>query len=98
MLYDIGAYPGLRLQGERRILGEIYEVDDQVLKALDAYEGYYPDKSKRSEYERHTVNVTGADGGTVACEVYEILQPLTIGCPEIVDGDWILYVAEKRAA
>jgi gamma-glutamylcyclotransferase (GGCT)/AIG2-like uncharacterized protein YtfP len=38
-LYDLGAYPGL-LPGEPNFLvtGEVYEVDDEVLKKLDDFE------------------------------------------------------------
>ena len=97
-LYDLGAYPGLRLHGECRITGEIYQIDELVLNALDAYEGFYPDESERSDYQRHTVNVTTADDRTVACEIYEIREPLTLGCPEIPGGDWIAYAKKKTAA
>lgn len=97
-LYALGAYPGLRLRGDCQILGEIYEIDEKVLKALDAYEGYCPDRSQISQYQRHTVDVTADSGGTIACDIYETSEPLTTGCPEIPDGDWIAYAKEKTAA
>lgn len=40
-LYDLGDYPGLvtNPQGQSGILGELWEVDDKALRALDVFEG-----------------------------------------------------------
>ena len=37
---DLGAFPGVFLNGKFHIEGEVWEVDDQVMEQLDAIEGY----------------------------------------------------------
>ena len=51
-MIDLGAFPGVLINGEMNVTGEIYDVDDETLQHLDAIEGY-PDF-----YQRATVNTT----------------------------------------
>jgi len=37
---DLGAFPGVFLNGEYHIEGEVWEVDDDTMDDLDAIEGY----------------------------------------------------------
>ena len=37
---DLGAFPGVFLGGEYHIQGEVWEVDEETMKDLDAIEGY----------------------------------------------------------
>jgi gamma-glutamylcyclotransferase (GGCT)/AIG2-like uncharacterized protein YtfP len=37
---DLGAFPGVFLNGEYHIEGEVWEVDDDTMEDLDAIEGY----------------------------------------------------------
>jgi gamma-glutamylcyclotransferase (GGCT)/AIG2-like uncharacterized protein YtfP len=37
---DLGAFPGVFLNGEFHIEGEVWEVDDDTMEDLDAIEGY----------------------------------------------------------
>ena len=37
---DLGAFPGVFLNGKFHIQGEVWEVSDKVLEQLDAIEGY----------------------------------------------------------
>ena len=37
---DLGAFPGVFLNGKFHIEGEVWEVDDEVMEQLDAIEGY----------------------------------------------------------
>jgi gamma-glutamylcyclotransferase (GGCT)/AIG2-like uncharacterized protein YtfP len=37
---DLGAFPGVFLNGEYHIEGEVWEVDDETMEDLDAIEGY----------------------------------------------------------
>ena len=37
---DLGAFPGVFLNGKFHIEGEVWEVNDQVMEQLDAIEGY----------------------------------------------------------
>ena len=37
---DLGAFPGVFLNGKFHIQGEVWEVSDEVMEQLDAIEGY----------------------------------------------------------
>ena len=37
---DLGAFPGVFLNGKFHIEGEVWEVDDETMEQLDAIEGY----------------------------------------------------------
>jgi len=55
-LVQIDYYPALLPDGKSRVLGELYEVDDQTLERLDALE------EVPSYYERRTIEL--ADGSS----------------------------------
>lgn len=95
-LYDLGAYPGLSLVGSTSVAGEIFEIDDTVLHALDAYEGCYPDHPEASEYHRVSVLAKLPDETTLTCQVYEIANSKMSGCPEVPGGDWILHLQTRQ--
>lgn len=46
-MLDLGAFPGVTLNGNFKIKGEVWEVDDEGLEMLDAIEGY-PDFYQRT--------------------------------------------------
>jgi gamma-glutamylcyclotransferase (GGCT)/AIG2-like uncharacterized protein YtfP len=83
-LYDLGQYPSLVLDGSgSRVLGEVYEIDDETLKQLDAIEasaGYYRTQEK----------VT-AGGRRLACWIYLPDPNVSVGGKLIGSGDWIAY-------
>jgi len=39
-MVDLGAFPGVFMNGTKYILGEVWEVNDEVMEQLDAIEGY----------------------------------------------------------
>lgn len=84
-LYDLGAYPGAVLGGERVLRGEVYRITPEVEGALDQLEGVTDDDS--GEYiKRERVLVVG--GRSVGCLVYEI-QPVLVGARRVIaSGDW----------
>jgi len=89
-LYDLGAYPGLRLDdSDSSVVGEVYEVDDEALNELDAFEA-------SSNYLRKQTEVSiGADKTNCWTyepdpETYSFLHPIT-------SGDWIEYARKKPA-
>lgn len=41
-LYNLGGYPGLKLNGNTSVTMEVYAVDDFVAKRVDGLEGYTP--------------------------------------------------------
>jgi gamma-glutamylcyclotransferase (GGCT)/AIG2-like uncharacterized protein YtfP len=47
-MYDMGAYPAIRLDGKTSIVGEVYEIND--LELVDSLEGY-PVLYDRTEIE-----------------------------------------------
>lgn len=47
-LLDLGPFPGLVADGKHVVHGEIYEVDDDVLAALDRLEGHPSFYTRRS--------------------------------------------------
>lgn len=89
-LYDLGAYPGLILnESNSLVVGEVYEVDDEILNKLDDFEA-------SSNYWRKQVEISlGAHKMT--CWTYEpdpeAYSPRTL----ITSGDWIEYAKSKTA-
>ncbi len=55
-LYDLGSYPGIK-EGDFDVYGELYEVDETILKELDKIEAYYPEFPEKSHYIRKEVQV-----------------------------------------
>lgn len=72
-LYDLGRYPGLVLSAaaDDRVVGEVYRLrDDDVLRALDDYEGCGEGAAEPTEYVRRIAAVAVADGGTLDAWTY----------------------------
>jgi gamma-glutamylcyclotransferase (GGCT)/AIG2-like uncharacterized protein YtfP len=85
-MYDLGAYPGVLLGGERTVLGEVYEISPTLEQQLDAIEEVYPQQT--GEYLRREVPVSLA-GRELSCLVYEI-NPLQVHAkPVVAGGDWV---------
>lgn len=87
-LYDFGPYPGLLLdEASTAVVGEVYEVTEEVLSKLD-------DIESSSYYKRKRVEVSlGGEG--VACWVYEPDAELFPRRTLISSGDWIEYAKTK---
>jgi gamma-glutamylcyclotransferase (GGCT)/AIG2-like uncharacterized protein YtfP len=87
-LYDLGAYPGVLLnESTSLVIGEVYEVGDEILNELDAFEA-------SSNYWRKQVEIAlGAD--RKLCWTYEphpeFHSPRTL----ITSGDWVEYAKTK---
>src|SRR5687768_599279 len=89
-LYDLGAYPGLLLdKSNSSVVGEIYEVDDQLLSELDDFEA-------SSHYCRRQVDVSVGDYSKSSW-IY-----VPEGGPDfysdgtlVVSGDWTEYARGK---
>ncbi|NUO53171.1 MAG: gamma-glutamylcyclotransferase [Polyangiaceae bacterium] len=75
-MYELGDYPTLVSSEEGVVSGEIYEVSEQMLAGLDAFEG--------EGYERGKVTVEG--GGSA--ETYLRSGPLPEGAIRIASGSW----------
>ncbi|HVP28013.1 MAG TPA: gamma-glutamylcyclotransferase family protein [Myxococcota bacterium] len=90
-LYDLGAYPGARLEGEAgdEIQGEVFWVPDLAarLPALDRYEGFDPAAPERSLFVRTSCEARLADGSRIACAVYVVAE-MPPAARRIASGLW----------
>ena len=87
-LYDLGAYPGLLLnESNSFVIGEVYEVDDEILHKLDDFEA-------ASNYWRRQVEISfGTHKGP--CWTYEPNAEFYFPRKLITSGDWIEYAKTK---
>ena len=87
-LYDLGAYPGLLLyESDSLVVGEVYEVDDEILNNLDEFEA-------SSNYLRRQVEIALGNHTEVGWTYEpnpEFYSPRTL----IASGDWIEYARTK---
>lgn len=73
-LYDMNiSFPCILLDGSHnKVIGEIYEVDEIQLKAIDRLEGYREGRGRDNLYNREEVTVTEyGSGERHKCFVYE---------------------------
>ncbi len=77
-LYDLGSFPGLVAGGATSISGEIYEVDEPTLAALDRLEDH------PVFYQRTEIVLEGGE------RVWTYLLPAehVARCPVIASGSW----------
>jgi gamma-glutamylcyclotransferase (GGCT)/AIG2-like uncharacterized protein YtfP len=87
-LYDLGAYPGLQHnESSSLVIGEVYEVDDEILNKLDDFEA-------SSNYWRKQVEVSLGTQRRIGWtyepnpEFYSLRRLIT-------SGDWIEYAKTK---
>jgi len=89
-MYDLGSFPGVKLDGnpDGFVCDLLKITNPDVLRRLDAYEGYRPDFPNNSLYLRQTVEV--ADIG--AAYIYEYND--SVGArPRVSSGDWTQWKA-----
>lgn len=91
-LFDLGAYPGIVLGGERRVKGEVYAIEPAVEAALDVLEEVADDDS--GEYIKRQVRVD-VGGQWFDCLVYEIHPTRITGRKVIESGDWIAHASRN---
>jgi gamma-glutamylcyclotransferase (GGCT)/AIG2-like uncharacterized protein YtfP len=88
-LIRVDWYPGLVLEGEDFVIGEVYEVDPDLLRQLDEFEGLAPEEAGggNGEYRRIRAEVTlGAEKRQVW--LYEWRKG-TDGYELVQSGDWL---------
>lgn len=86
-LHDLGAYPALVAGGATAVVGEVWEVDDVTLAALDRLEDH-PDY-----YRREPV----ALDGEAPAEGYLLPVAHVAGTPVIHAGDWCAHRRGRAA-
>ena len=90
-LYDLGPYPGLRLdESASWVIGEVYEVDDELLQQLDEFES-------SSNYLRKPVEIPLGDQQRL-CWTYEPDPQFYSLRTLITSGDWLEYAKTKTDA
>jgi|TARA_B110000116_G_scaffold59621_1_gene50998 gamma-glutamylcyclotransferase (GGCT)/AIG2-like uncharacterized protein YtfP len=93
-LYDIGEYPALISDGENCIKGELYKIDDTVLKECDLLEGYDELDIVNSNYVREEISVIFEDK-EYYCYVYYCNFNVE-NYPEIKSGNYKKHMMKKR--
>jgi gamma-glutamylcyclotransferase (GGCT)/AIG2-like uncharacterized protein YtfP len=77
-LYHLGGYPGLKLEGDDPVYGDVFKLrNDNIVAILDMYEGY------PSLYSRSVVRAKS--GRSVWVYTY---NPSVEGRREVPGGDW----------
>ena len=87
-LYDLGAYPGLLLnESNSLVIGEVYEVDDEILNKLDDFEA-------ASNYLRKQIEISLRNHSRT-CWIYEPNAEFYSLRTLITSGDWIEYAKTR---
>lgn len=93
-LYDLGEFCGALLAADltHGIVGEVFELpdDEEILRALDDYEGIVPGDAARSLFVRVKAPVTLSDQRRIECWMY-VYNRETAGAPLIAGGDYLKY-------
>ncbi len=88
ILYDLGPYPGMLLnETNSLVVGEVYEVDDELLQQLDEFEA-------SSNYLRKQVEISLGAHRTM-CWTYEPNPDFYSLNALIASGDWLEYASTK---
>jgi gamma-glutamylcyclotransferase (GGCT)/AIG2-like uncharacterized protein YtfP len=88
VLYRISWYPGLVLDGEGRVTGEVYRVGPELLRALDEFEGLAAGEIEGSEYRRVKVEALLGDEEELEVWVYGWKGSFNED-ERIQSGDWL---------
>jgi gamma-glutamylcyclotransferase (GGCT)/AIG2-like uncharacterized protein YtfP len=90
ILYDLGRYPGLRLDPAANwVRGEIFAVTPETLAQLDEWEEIDPAQPDVGEYRRVRAELSLPDESSKTCWVYEVAAARCTGQPIIESGDWL---------
>lgn len=90
-MYAHLSFPAITLEPAYPIVGEVYSVDEQVLKRLDHLEGYDPEHPERSFYKRKYIKVKCANGSVYDALVYYVDTP-PFDMKFLFEGDYRAYL------
>ena len=94
-LFDLGIYPAAIPAADSRVWGEVNRMlDDAVLPALDAVEGFRPGEPDASLYRREEAIVTFDDGREATAWTYFYNAPLG-RAQRIESGDYLQHLKVK---
>lgn len=88
-LYAVSIFPGY-VPGNGTVKGELYKVDDDILKVMDALEGYYSDNLPYSMYRREKIE-------SISAFIYVWNSPID-GIDRIEDGDYRQWINSKYSS
>jgi len=89
-LYSLGGYPGLKENGKTSITMEVYEVTPEQARRVDALEGYNPESSNNTFYDKIFIDTPYGKAGTY------IYVPNTNRLTLVESGDWREYRETKK--
>ncbi|MDG5499915.1 gamma-glutamylcyclotransferase family protein [Marinobacter sp. BGYM27] len=81
-LYDLGSYPGAKLEPSRGVVVELYRVNQAGFRRLDLLEGYRQSEPERGLYDRQQLNTRFGPAW-----VYVYNRPVK-GRRRIARGNW----------
>ncbi len=93
VLYTLGAYPGMRLEGhaagDRPVRGEVYAIEPALEHVLDGIEGLVPGAAPQDddEYSKRQVRVRVA-GQMLSCLMYEVHPRCALPAARLDHGNW----------
>ncbi len=73
VLYDLGAYPGVRLEGGQWVYGEVYRIAPELERQLDAIEEVWPQQTGEYTRQEVAVQLCSPTVASVATDVLGIL-------------------------
>lgn len=90
-IYNLGRFPGVRLDEEGIVHGEVHEFDKKdikvVIQIMDGIEGYSPERDEKSNfYNRRVITATTKDGKKLKAYIYEFGRK--IKDHKLEDGVW----------
>ena len=89
-MYDVGAYPAIKENGNTSIILEIYRITDDILARLDTLEGFDVDEPDSCYYVRTVIE-------TPFGEAYIYTFPhSTDSYKQVQNGDWTEYTTTKE--
>lgn len=89
-LYDVGAFPGLKKEGDTSITMEVYEVDLVTLKRLNNLEGYNPASPKNDFYDRELIETPYGEA------FLYFYVPHIEESRKIDHGNWVVHCEIKK--
>ena len=95
ILYDIGNYPGIK-EGDGIVIGEIFEINNEILTELDYIEGYDKMNEDISLYLRKQKEVTLLHNGEKMNVFAYFYRKSCTGKMQILHGDYRRYLLEKK--
>ena len=87
-IVHVDQYPGLILDSENSVIGELYIANDKLVRELDQYEGCFESPPL---YIRQEITVIDENGKTHQAQTY-VFQRLEPHHKKIQSGDWIKWV------